>query len=146
MDIKFPVVITKYSEKSNPSRYLFVYSSEDEEDISVNHPDILDWQSGLENLKQKHVEPVKQQEKEKEDIDDSCIAIVEKVDINDASEDIEEVKKMLTDLFMFDSADFLKRFLSSRNPINLYSAIEKTRLQDPLSHYRLCKVAKKLNL
>jgi len=142
-------VITKYSDEfTEPTqRYLWVYAEEeDEDDVAFHHAPVLDWQSGLENLKQLHTEPIEQkpivEEDEQEECECAAIAVVE-ID-NDTESEMNKIQETLKKLEIDDASDFLGRFLATKNPIYLKKAMKLTEEADPVSYYQLNKIAKKV--
>ena len=141
-----PKVITAYNNKNTPPQdeYIFVYAA----DISVDHPPVLDWQSGLENLKQKHTAPVEQKEitpfDERTDDEDQCgCMMVVEIEQTDKDE-INNIHDVLKKLNLNDFSDFLERFLETKDINYLDQAVERTAKIDPVSSYKLRKIAKKL--
>ena len=139
-------VITKFSNKytKESPQYLWVYA--DDEELSMNHPPVLDWQSGLENLEQLHTKPVKEEGIIKED-EDECeceareIVIVE-IEEKDNSV-LQNLLEMLEKLSCLNSANFLRRFLQTKEAIYLKEAIQKTEEEDPVTFHKLCNIVKK---
>lgn len=140
-DIK---VLTKYSinrtKKNDRSRFIWVYASADN-DLAHNHPPVLDWQSGLENLEQLHTEPVEKKKPKKEE---PCACSMTIVNIDGFKDQIEKIKETLKSLSINEPLELLERFLDTKNATYLTGAIEKTKENDLVSYYKLYKIAEKL--
>lgn len=132
-------VFTKYSKnnKEKSSRYLWVFAEED--DFYLNHPPVLDWQSGLENLKQLQIEPIEKKNNIKQV---KCPCQCDESIKNN----IENVKKTLKNLLIDDIPEMLDQFLNSEEPESLLIAIKESENKDPVSSYQLRKIAKKLKI
>ena len=150
--MKESLVITKFSNAyvKDAKKYLWVFAEDDDDDISINHPPVLDWQSGLENLKQLHTEPVEQKEisdDDDEDANEKCECVITTIEIDNESEFIiDKIQKIFKKLEIDDASNFLKRFSETKEPIYLYKAIKETKDSDPVSCYQLGKIAKKIKI
>ena len=136
-------VITKYSDKYNEisSHYIWVYA-EEEKDLALDHPPVLDWQSGLENLEQLHVEPIKQKKiEDSESENGECVIIVQIDEMDECN--LCKLQKTLESLSLEKASKVLGRFLVTKQAIYLDQVIKITRQADPVSCYKLCKIAKK---
>jgi len=142
-DIK---VLTKYSNKQTEktSRFIWVYASDEENDLAHNHAPVLDWQSGLENLEQLHQEPIKKDKPKKEEKCQCSVMIVSNID--DFEDEICGIKETLKNLSITEPLELLDRFLETKNATYLSEAIEKTRNIDLVSVYKLNKISEKIKI
>ena len=136
-------IITKYTNKYHglTPRYLWVYA-EEKKDVSLDHAPVMSWESGVENLEQLHTEPIKEKGiVNKEEEKGECAIVVE---IDKADEcGLCNIREILENLLLTEAAKKIERFLITKKAIYLDKAIELTHEDDPVSCYKLRKIAKK---
>lgn len=152
------IVLTSYNHNNQPatSNYLWVYSQcecenveeEKTEELAFNHPPVLDWQSGLENLKEHQIEPVTQEkieEKPKEE-EESCDAVDIVVIEEPQEKELISIQQLLDKMLLSEESQLLQRFLTTKSSTHLLNAIDALQYKDPVSFYQLRKFAQKLKI
>jgi hypothetical protein len=139
-------IVNKFnnSKTAKSPRYIWVYANGD---LSENHPEVLDWKSGLENLKQLQKEPIKKKNLIKKNDDNkekSCGCQIKITQLDGVNDEILSIRDMLKKLKIMEPVDMLDSLLATKNITYLTKAIDMTKESDLISYYKLYKIAEKL--